>query len=195
MNKKDSLLSFGFHKESGQNISLLTLNPSSKLLCPECFESYTIEHKGYVEASLVNDKMVQTGEEPIDLNFATKVEYVCVCKTCGHMVTLIQVDEDLADAIRILNRNNYKTVAHCEGHSNDTVKRMYIKFTPDTVLPSIPDGWSLNGPEHSIEFKYSIEMQRDMALSNLYEWIHNISAKSEDGSDWNYEEWKKQKGD
>lgn len=192
MNKKDSLLSFGFHKDTGRNISMLTLNPSSRLLCPECFESYTVEHTGSVGADLINERQVQMGEEPVDLNFEVKVEYTCICKTCKQAVTLIQVDEDFADAIRILNRNNFRTVSHCEGHSNDTIKRMYIQFAPDTTLLSIPEGWYLNTEENSIEFKYTVEMQCSVALAKLYEWIHNITAKSEDGSAWSYEKWKGQ---
>lgn len=195
MKNKDSILTFGFHKESGQNISMLTLNENSRLLCPECFESYLVRHQGYISAELHNERQMESGEYAIDLNFAPKVDYYCVCKTCGKMVSLIQVDRNMADAIRILNRNNYKTISCCEGHSNDVVKRMFIKFAPDVRLSSIPAGWEIDTKDCTIECKYTVEMQKEQALSYLYEWVHSISRKSEDGSDWNYEEWKKEKGD
>lgn len=195
MDKKDCIITFGFDKESGTNISMVTMNPMAYLMCPECFEKYKVEQKGFISSEMTNPHSSELGKPQMDLNFAVHVKYACECQTCGKMVELFPVDQDLADIIRILNRNNYTTVSCCEGHSNDIYKRMFIKFANDIKLPSIPEGWSYKSEDNIIEVDYKTDQQFHTAISNLHNWLRSdICRVSEDGSDWDYEQWIKETG-
>ena len=177
MNKKDSLLSFGYDKESGKNISLLTLNAESDLLCPHCFEAYKVKHSGYINAELYAKDSIITDKEWHNLRFYPKVDYVCECKTCGRRVTLIQCDTDLSDAIHDLNVFGFKTIASCEGHSNEYIKRMYIKFDKSVAIESKPEFWDYNEKDNCIEMKYATTEQLMHALTALYDCVKVVTGK------------------
>lgn len=182
MTKKDSIISFGFDRESGDNVSLLTLNNESYLLCPNCFAVYKVRHSGYINAKLTARESDVTGEK-FNLEFATKVDYVCTCKDCQKTVTLIQCDTDLVDAARDLNQNGYKIVSCCEGHSNDWVRRMFIMFDRSVVIESVPKGWSYDIDGNTIEVKYIDAEQFSCALSELYSWVSRLVKSGKESTE------------
>lgn len=114
----------------------------------------------------------------------------CTCD-CGNF-TLIQIDENIQYAVRVLNEKGWITQFCCEGHYTEGGKGdvLYIAFDKWIELPSVPVGWELkkHGDTIMIECdckskskvaekrKAQFEEKKRIALENLNSWVESLDV-------------------
>ena len=73
----------------------------------------------------------------------------CPVRRCHHDVA--DIDDNIFEAVRLLNRKGYETRFCCSGHSTDTLPRLYINFCGHIYFEDLPDGFQIEYSESNIE--------------------------------------------
>lgn len=125
--------------------------------------------------------------------FECYLEYVC--PKCLHTLnecccelrsnSLIHIDRNIQEHIRILNTKGYNTVNCCEGHYGKGYQ-LYIQFAKehnfnDTNI-ELPSGFKYIKSQRIIEFMYSSKLKNEYAfdkmkeikLESLLNWCKNL---------------------
>lgn len=109
--------------------------------------------------------------------------------------TLIEVDEKIQYAVRVLNQKGWKTRYSCEGHfdEDDQVGQIYIAFDKDVKLPSAPEGWHIElgpllldiecrcgkGLKETEKTQEQFNEEKEKALKHLNYWVDNLEINQE----------------
>jgi hypothetical protein len=67
---------------------------------------------------------------------------LCSIRGCGG--NLVEVDENIIEAVFILNKKGYRTVASCSGHLMGLCSRVYIDFVDRYMFYGMPRGFEIN---------------------------------------------------
>lgn len=120
------------------------------------------------------------------------LEYVCPkcfntldkCQCDSKSYSLINIDRNLQEHIRILKRKGYSTLNCCEGHYNN-VNTIYIQFAKEYGFGDkivLPYNFRYVKSHRIIEYKYSktlsvelFEKVKTEQLNILLDWCNNLS--------------------
>ena len=90
-------------------------------MCEGCFESYS------------NDIGL------LKVNYAQHEQY-CACPKRNCDGRIIEVDDMIAPAVKILNEKGYFTTGSCSGHMEEAFSEFYIEFMNGVTLETVPKG-------------------------------------------------------
>ena len=76
----------------------------------------------------------------------------CPKASCGNNY-VVEVDELLLMAVKILNQKGYITENCCSGHTYESSPNSYIMFNDEVELPSLPKGYKDDLDIHPHTFK------------------------------------------
>lgn len=138
------------------------------LMCPSCY------HVIYINGSYgIN---LNYGRDNIHANIAISYR----CDWCFHpsMVTGIELDPNIAEAISQLNKKGYYTEWCCEGHTYDN-STPYIQFK-NSLDESIklPKTWKFDSDSNRTIIRSNLnKYSKTKILEDLYEWVDNLEEK------------------
>lgn len=115
-----------------------------------------------------------------------------VCPLCFNQIenctciypsfTLIMIDNQIQDAVRILNQKGYRTMDSCEGHIENMIPNTYISFYEP--IKSAPVGFTNEGKVirkiYSCDNKKTFNKEKKEAIENLNKWAENLEYKRGD---------------
>ena len=108
----------------------------------------------------------------------------CTCDTFPPY-SLLFIDENIQEHIRILKTNGFLTTGCCEGHHNSYSTEPYIAFGMDYVFDSLPYGFKWNKRRkmlvsNKISAKNAEEYNKikKIRLKTLMEWAMSVKPKS-----------------
>ena len=108
-----------------------------------------------------------------------------VCPNCWNQVhkctcaayppwTLIMIDLNMQEIIRILNEKHYQTIGCCESHYKDSYS-LYVAFAYDLGFDVIPDGFSYSKSRAILSYQFKT---REMEDKESYERIKAVKLKA-----------------
>lgn len=119
-----------------------------------------------------------------------------VCPYCWHTLdnctcelfppySLIYIDKNIQEHIRILNEKGYRTMACCEGHM-DVCISTYISFADNYFKDmDMPDGFKYDKKRRAISYVYSMKLTEEKMeelkrkkLEALLNWCKNLPNRS-----------------
>lgn len=131
-------------------------------------------------------------------------DYVCnncfyqldKCNCAFDPLVLIQIDENIQYAVRLLNEKGYATECCCEGHYDDKIKGgyIYISFAQRYAPHVFPDGWKISRDNNKYHPTISVgmriksnskiesrrkkqfEAKKKEAINNLNKWADSLGT-------------------
>lgn len=98
--------------------------------------------------------------------------------------SLIFIDKDIQEHIKVLNNKGYRTIGCCEGHYKERCISTYIAFAMDYGFGEsieVPKGFEYHKKKRMIYFEYSLKLSKEEMeeikkekLNNLLEWCKEI---------------------
>lgn len=132
------------------------------LMCPSCFDVYRITQTGNITA---------ISDSSIDL--LVRPAYHIQCSNCDKYEDAIVLDDEIADAVSLLNKIGLLTEMCCSGHITDKINGPFIKFKQDYGFKSLPDGWYTDG----VFIRASVDI-REEAIDRLNEWTSYLCRRA-----------------
>lgn len=152
------------------------------LMCPKCFELFTIKMRYKVSIESLNM------ERGLSLEFGHHIKIFAEdgCPNCGEEDALIKLDPNIAVPVCILNRKGYFTNFCCEYHFGEDCgsSSPYISFNNNDILDYIdylPDSWYPDFESYKLwgntvirSTKPRDESELEDYLLDLLQFIHNL---------------------
>ena len=120
------------------------------LMCPFCFELYNADY-----LQVQNEK------------------WYCPKPSCRHK--LVEIDEQIAIVISLLNRKGYETLYCCSGHPSLEPGDLhpYIFFKAWSIPDTLPEGWEYEKADRSKQCTITLKSEKIsywQGLENLHKW-------------------------
>lgn len=102
----------------------------------------------------------------------------CICKIYPPY-TLIQIDKNMQEIVRELNKKGYKTKYSCESHYGYTYN-IYISFLKKYIFKELPDGFVMPNDytiEHIIKNskkEKNFNQEKEKYLDILKKWVNTL---------------------
>ena len=103
----------------------------------------------------------------------------CTCERGSQH--LIQIDEGVQDAVRILNEKGYPTRYCCESHYQSVNTQVYVSFGQEWGFQTLPEGFAYNRTHRMVLHRYNprltqeqFDAEKQRSLKALLDWCTSL---------------------
>lgn len=86
----------------------------------------------------------------------------------------IEIDDDIAKGIVLLNQKGYKTNFCCSGHLDRSIFDFYVSFKERQSFSNLPDNFKMNRANTRMNYKKTRDVSKveaEKAWRDFYNWV------------------------